>query len=135
MATINMISRYAALLISAAGALSSAAQSEITEITATEIVKTDSTGYTTVGFNALDYVLQKPNPNRYFENKKFGDRLFLSVEGGAAWFMNPVTTFTSSGTDYRVGISVGDWITPVWQRPTGKVPCDDFFNWIHILTL
>lgn len=108
-----MISRYAALLISAAGALSSAAQSEITEITATEIVKTDSTGYTTVGFNALDYVLQKPNPNRYFENKKFGDRLFLSVEGGAAWFMNPVTTFTSSGMDYRVGISVGDWITPV----------------------
>lgn len=108
-----MISRYAALFLFAAGALSSPAQSEVTGIETTEIVKTDSAGYTSVGFNALNYVLQKPNSNRYFEHKKFGDRLFMSIEGGASWFMNPVTTFNSPGTDYRVGVSLGDWVTPV----------------------
>lgn len=113
MATINTISRCAVLLISAVGALSSAAQSEVTEVEAVEVVKTDSAGYTSVGFNALDYVLQKPNPNRYFDQKKFGDRLFMSVEGGASWFMDPITTYDSSGTEYRFGVSLGDWSTPV----------------------
>ena len=64
--------------------------------------------------NALDYVLQRPAPAHKFTEKRFGDRLFLSVEGGPQW-MRPNSRLNDASTEtgYRVGISVGDWITPV----------------------
>lgn len=77
--------------------------------------QTDTGGGTVVqGFNALDYRLQRPLPNTKFENKKFGDHLFLGIEAG------PTFTHRSYGQtighpDFggRVGLSVGDWLTPV----------------------
>lgn len=66
------------------------------------------------GFNALDYRLQKPAPNEYFDNKRFGDHLFITVEGA------PTLTHRSEGQLFgspdlgaRCGVSVGDWFTPV----------------------
>ncbi len=59
------------------------------------------------GFDALGHVLQKPLGNPVFENKRFGDHLFLS--GGAGVSM--------SGLHARPGVSmelsIGDWVTPV----------------------
>lgn len=60
------------------------------------------------GFNALDYVLQRPLGNESFEHKRFGDRLFIN--GGVGVSM-------MGGTNHNPGVDVeaqfGDWITPV----------------------
>ena len=64
-------------------------------------------------FNALDYVLQRPAPARKFETKKFGDRLFLSVEGGPSWMRKRDGIIGGSNLGYRAGVTVGDWVTPV----------------------
>jgi len=64
--------------------------------------------------NALDYVLQRPAPAEKFAHKRFGDRLFISVEAGPDWMRtNTNLTGASSKTGYRAGISIGDWVTPV----------------------
>lgn len=73
------------------------------------VVAIDST------INALDYVLQRPAPADKFANKRFGDRLFISIDAGPD-FMRSNTNLTgasSSAIGYRAGISIGDWITPV----------------------
>lgn len=72
--------------------------------------------------NALDYVLQRPNPNPRFETKKFGDHLFLSGSVGADWMRsNDGATGISSETGMRAEVSVGDWVTPVhgWRFTLG----------------
>lgn len=100
------ITRY---LIFVAGTLISYSPVSATESVSTQnkMVAIDST------MNALDYVLQRPNPNETFESKKFGDHLFFSAGGGTDW------TRSNNGplgihpkTSYRFGLSVGDWITP-----------------------
>ena len=64
-------------------------------------------------FNALDYVLQRPAPARRFETKKFGDRLFISAEGGPAWMRAHDGFIGGANSGYRAGLTVGDWVTPV----------------------
>lgn len=66
------------------------------------------------GFNALDYVLQRPAPPRTFQHKKFGDRLFVSLSAGADWTRSSNETIgRSSECGIRGTASIGDWITPV----------------------
>lgn len=72
------------------------------------------------GFNALDYRLQKPAPNEYFEDKHFGDHFFITVEGA------PTFTHRSEGQmlgrpdiGARGGVSIGDWFTPVHGMKIG----------------
>ena len=64
--------------------------------------------------NALDYVLQRPAPAERFAQKRFGDRLFISVEAGLER-MRPNTSLTgpSSENGFRAGFTIGDWVTPV----------------------
>ncbi len=72
--------------------------------------------------NALDYVLQRPNPNPRFESKKFGDHLFLSASGGFDWMRsNDGPTGISSAIGMRAEVSIGDWVTPVhgWRLTLG----------------
>lgn len=71
------------------------------------------------GLNALDYVLQRPLRLPEFENKHFGDHLFLSAGGG-------LSTYDSKPSgNFRPGfhgeITVGDWVTPVhgWRFTLG----------------
>jgi hypothetical protein len=59
-----------------------------------------------IGFNAIDYVLQKPLGSPVFEHKTFGDHLFIS--GGVG--------MSTSGGDRPAAhgeVSLGDWISPV----------------------
>ncbi|MCM1520683.1 MAG: hypothetical protein NC098_07850 [Lachnoclostridium sp.] len=65
--------------------------------------------------NALDYTLQRPLPARKFENKKFGDHLFISVEGGPDWMRTKVGEIGADPgkSGFRAGFTIGDWITPV----------------------
>lgn len=64
--------------------------------------------------NALDYVLQRPAPSERFAAKRFGDRLFMTIEGGPDWMRtNSGITGASSKTGYRARLTIGDWITPV----------------------
>ncbi len=77
--------------------------------------QTNTSGGTVLqGFNALDYRLQRPLPNVKFDNKRFGDHLFINIEAA------PTLTHRSYGQMIgrpdiggRLGISVGDWLTPV----------------------
>ncbi len=59
------------------------------------------------GFNALGHVLQRPLGNPTFENKRFGDHLFLS--GGAGVSMAGIHADPGA----HLELSVGDWATPV----------------------
>ena len=64
-------------------------------------------------FNGLNYMLQKPLGNERYTTKKFGDHLFVTGDVGLTLDRNPSSLFSSSGLGSRVGISVGDWLTPV----------------------
>lgn len=83
--------------------------------------QTDTRGGTVIsGFNALDYRLQKAAPNESFPKKRFGDHLFITVEGG------PTFTHRSNGQlighpdlGARGGFSIGDWFTPVHGMKLG----------------
>ncbi len=66
-----------------------------------------------VQFNALDHVLQKGYGNERFPSKKFGDRLFLSVEGGLTSLHTPGYLARLTRPGVQGGVTVGDWITPV----------------------
>lgn len=67
----------------------------------------------TNSFNALDYVLQKPLSNERFPNKKFGDHLFVTGEGGITMMHSPRQFIGNPEAGARAGIAVGDWFTPV----------------------
>ncbi|MFR1235280.1 MAG: hypothetical protein ACLSC9_02945 [Barnesiella sp.] len=62
--------------------------------------------------NALDYVLQKPAMNEKFKKKRFGDHLFIAPEAGVT-FMRGNSPFWYHSYGGRVGLTVGDWLTPV----------------------
>lgn len=112
MASIRILSNSVAAVLIAACSLSVSAQAEEETVEVEEIVKETPTE-TVEGFNALKYVLQKPNRNQFFRHKLFGDHCFVSVEGGAGWFMDPANLFLRPQTDYKLGVSFGDWVTPV----------------------
>lgn len=59
------------------------------------------------GFNALDHVLQRPLPTPVFENKHFGDHLFISLGVGSS------TGAPKNRPGYYFEFSIGDWVTPV----------------------
>lgn len=62
--------------------------------------------------NALDYMLQRPKVAKHFENKTFGDHLF--IEGGIG--VNSIVTRSSSHFDkpgVTAKIGIGDWVTPL----------------------
>lgn len=59
------------------------------------------------GFNALDYVLQKPLGNPHFGHKRFGDHFFMS--GGAGVSMAGLHTRPGAVLE----LQFGDWVTPV----------------------
>lgn len=59
------------------------------------------------GFNALDHVLQRPLPTPVFENKHFGDHLFISLGAGTS------TGAPKNRPGYYLELSIGDWATPV----------------------
>ena len=62
--------------------------------------------------SALDHMLQRPKVAKHFENKTFGDHLF--VEGGIG--VNSIVTRSSSHFD-KTGLTgelgIGDWVTPL----------------------
>lgn len=117
MATIKTITRTATLMSMSVCAFMASAQSgtpvTTTEVeeTVVEVVETSDTTYT--GFNALDYVLQRPNDNIKFTDKKFSDRMFMTLGVGPAWFHNPERIFDFETTDFKFNMNVGNWFTPV----------------------
>lgn len=66
-----------------------------------------------VQFNALDHVLQKGFGNEHFQNKKFGDRLFITADGGFTMMHTKDAVARLNKPKFQIGISVGDWLTPV----------------------
>lgn len=62
--------------------------------------------------SALNYMLQRPKVAKHFENKTFGDHLF--VEGGVG--VNSIVTRSSSHFS-KIGLTgqlgIGDWVTPL----------------------
>lgn len=58
--------------------------------------------------STFDYLLQKPPVTKHFKNKKFGDHLFVEVEGG----FNILCNGYKQKPGYLSGISLGDWVTP-----------------------
>lgn len=68
-----------------------------------------------IGMNAIDHILQRPSGNPVFDNKRFGDHLFIS--GGAGISVLGTSLENRNGQSirpsYRFGINLGDWITPV----------------------
>jgi len=68
---------------------------------------------TAYSFNAIDHLLQRSAGMPHFEEKKFADRLFISVEGGLEYMRNTPDAYGSMEHGYRLGLLVGDWLTPV----------------------
>lgn len=97
------------------------------------------------GFDAMDYVLQKPLGNPRFENKRFGDHFFMS--GGAGVSMAGLHARPGFGLE----LQLGDWITPLhgWRVnfnagahsvasgysyvPYGSVSADYLLNFTSLL--
>ncbi len=102
----NIISRSAFILLLLGLCVFGTADAK-KKIPNTKSYKVDSTQ-----FNALNHVLQKPNGNERFSEKRFGDHLFMSVEAGPSFLMDPEDLFHIPRTDARMGISVGDWVLP-----------------------
>lgn len=69
---------------------------------------------TTTQFNALDHVLQAPPVAKRYDNKKFGDRLFIEAGAGVDnLFLRSSKTYVDWGHfGYNGNISIGDWLTP-----------------------
>ncbi len=82
-------------------------------------IAADTDSIVPTGFNALDYVLQRPAASRSFESKKFGDHMFLSVEGGATYLRSKTNSYRQSEIGYRAGVALGDWISPVYGWRVG----------------
>lgn len=57
--------------------------------------------------NALDHMLQKPSVTKRFEQKKFGDHMFVEAEAG----LNALGTH-SPKAGFEAGVALGDWLTP-----------------------
>lgn len=70
---------------------------------------------TTIGFNAMDYVLQKPLGARQFPDsiRGFGKHFFITAEGGPQWLHRPNTFHHHTGVSAMGGITLGSWFTPV----------------------
>lgn len=65
------------------------------------------------GFNALDYVLQKPLPADTFpaDDKGFGNHFFIGAGGGVSMIGNSFSGSIKPG--FRLGGQLGSWFTPV----------------------
>ena len=72
-----------------------------------------STAVAKESFNALDHTLQKPLKIEKFEEKKFGDHLFVIPEVGITLMQKPNSMLSPAGIGARGGLLIGDWITPV----------------------
>lgn len=95
---------FTKIALSAFAVLSANAQNDTTVVK----FEHDST------MNALDYVLQRPNPSPRFENKRFGDHLWISGAAGADWTRSDAGILGANNkTGFRGGIAVGDWVSPV----------------------
>ncbi len=70
-------------------------------------------GQESSGFNALDYVLQKPLPADTFpaDDKGFGHHFFIGAGGGVSMIGNSLSGSIKPG--FRLGGQVGSWFTPV----------------------
>ncbi len=98
----NTIYRFvAATVFAAAMAVVPAAQAKMSKA----LNDTASTG-----MNAIDHVLQKPLGSPVYEQKRFGDHLFISAGGAiSSYGHRPVDGFRPG---LQAEISLGDWITP-----------------------
>ena len=78
------------------------------------LVERDSINYASHDstMNALDFVLQRPEPARTFPAKRFGDHLFLTLEGGPQWMRTSGGLMGIGHGGYRFGATIGDWVTP-----------------------
>ena len=72
-----------------------------------------STAVAKESFNALDHTLQKLLKIEKFEEKKFGDHLFVIPEVGITLMQKPNSMLSPAGVGARGGLLIGDWITPV----------------------
>lgn len=93
----------AALMITAAAVVPVSAQKK----------SVDLTGRESMGFNALDYVLQKPAENPTFTKEEGGffKHLYISINAGASIIGNDFGEKVEAGFQY--GGQVGGWFTPV----------------------
>lgn len=66
-----------------------------------------------LSFNGLNHMLQKPSGNERYAEKKLGDHLFFTGDVGVMTNRKPSSLFSPSALGGRVGLSVGDWFTPV----------------------
>lgn len=92
---------------------------------------------TTIGFNALDYVLQKPLGARQFPDsiRGFGKHFFITAEMGPQWINQPNSFLHYNGPTPLAGLTVGSWFTPVHGlRMTFGVGYHDTFNGVHLAT-
>lgn len=69
----------------------------------------------TVGMNAIDHILQRPLGSPVFDNKRFGDHLFISGGAGISVLGTALEDRDNRSIrpSYRFGVSLGDWVTPV----------------------
>lgn len=103
----------ASILITATATIGIHAQEPSTQQPAQAPDTTRTNAREHVQFNALDHVLQKGYGNEHFQNKKFGDRLFITVDGGLTSMHSKNALMRINKPRFQVGISVGDWFTPV----------------------
>lgn len=62
---------------------------------------------------SFNHLLQRPKVAKHFNNKKFGDHLFL--EGGTQLFLDLSQRTNTSLSDIKpwANIAIGDWVTPL----------------------
>ena len=64
--------------------------------------------------SALEHVLQRPPVAKHYENKKFGDHLFVEAGGGLS--STPYGTkhfFKLEKPGFQGNMAIGDWVTPL----------------------
>lgn len=64
--------------------------------------------------SALEHLLQRPPVAKHYENKKFGDHLF--VEAGGGFSSTPLGTehfFKLEKPGFQGNAAIGDWVTPL----------------------
>lgn len=82
--------------------------------TASASAAPDSAASLTKGFNALDYMLLRPAPERRFnEDGCFASRFFISAGAGLQTLHRSSTIIGRQGFSPRVELNAGSWITPV----------------------
>lgn len=58
-------------------------------------------------FNALDYLQQRPPVTKHYQNKRFGDHMFVEFGGGTSMTIANGTNFA-----YKGKVQIGEWLTP-----------------------